>query len=908
VDSWRPSTLRPSTLTIGGVLAARAARAPTATAIVSPGLAPLDFEGLSRRIAAIGTDLRAAGIGTASRVGLALPRGPEAALMSVAVAAHATLLPINVGLAAPDLATEIERLRLDALLLPAGVDIPAWAGTDGLFRAGLFRVGRAVREFDEIVLDLERPILERPVLERPVLERPLLEQPVPVQPGRTPNAGEPVSPQSWAAIFKTSGTTGASKRVPVTHENLIEMACKMERWLGLTPADRSACIMPIHYNAGFKATLLAPLLAGCSVALPVTTAPGDFSAWLEKLRPTWLTAAPAYLQALVERLRRRPQAAAGHSLRFVLSTASYLPEATREELARLLGVPVVEFYGLCEAGMMTAPVLPPLQDRAGSVGRVPEGELAIVGEDGKPVRAGRTGQIMLSGPSVTPGYLMGDIEAPPTGLQDGWLPTGDLGCIDKDGFLSIAGRAREIVNRGGEKISPYDVEKALLAHPAVREAACFAVPHPRLGENVGAAVVLQPGAKATSRALIDFLYDRLAPFQMPRHVHLVDTLPVGPTGKISRAVLSARFAGRHDASPPAAAPLEIIVAEIWRRYLERSDIGLDDDFFEMGGDSLQATEMLLELEETTRCRIAPSQLRAELTIRQLCGLLAGAASARGEPMTQVRAGREGGTPLFLCHGDFLGWGFYGHRLAGLLEGDGPVYLLHSLIDPARGIESIEQMVAHYLPAIERAAPAGPLRLAGYCHGGLAALETAHRLEQAGRVVETVALIDTYSLNARPGLRALQRLAGLAGRLVPGPWGARIRRSAMTSFWVLATHLLRGDPRILARASRTLRSGSMRAWDSSQRTDYFRAMAKYLPAPLHAGIVCLLCQEYAGRREYAAAPWRRLAPVVREAVVPGEHNTCVSRHVGALADRLNRLMPAAAAPTLAVDRISGRAAP
>jgi len=474
--------------------------------------------------------------------------------------------------------------------------------------------------------------------------------------------------------------------------------------------------------------------------------------------------------------------------------------------------------------------------------------------------------------------------------------------IDREGFLSIVGRAKEIINRGGEKISPYDVEKVLLAHPAVREAACFAVPHPRLGENVGAAVVLQPGAGAgtgaTSRDLIDFLYDRLAPFQMPRHVHVVDSLPVGPTGKISRSALSAAFAGRHDATPAPAAPLEIIVAELWRRRLGRDDIGLDDDFFESGGDSLQATEMLLELEETTRCRIAPSQLRAELTIRQLCALLADDAAGRGEPMTQVRGGE--GTPLFLCHGDFLGWGFYGHRLAGLLEGDGPVYLLHSLIDPARGIDSIEQMVAHYLPAIERAAPSGPLRLAGYCHGGLAALETAHRLERAGRRVEKVALIDVYSLNARPSLRALDRLAAVAGQFVPGAWGARIRRSAMASLWVLASHLLRGDLQILARTSRTLRSGTMRAWDDSQRTAYFRAMARYRPAPVRAGIVCLLCEDYAGRKEYAAAPWRRLAPVVRAETLPGEHNTCVSRHLGALAERLNRLM----APGAALDGGAG----
>ena len=204
---------------------------------------------------------------------------------------------------------------------------------------------------------------------------------------------------------------------------------------------------------------------------------------------------------------------------------------------------------------------------------------------------------MLRGPSVMPGYLLDDIEGEPTGLVDGWLATGDLGSVDERGLLTIVGRTKEIINRGGEKIAPYDVEKALLAHPAVREAAAFAVPHARLGENVGAAVVLHPGAGATSTELIDFAYERLAPFQRPRHVHIVDSLPVGPTGKISRPRLSAAFADARRDTPPPAAPLEILIAEIWQRLLKRADIGMDDDFFEIGGDSLQATEMLLEVEE-----------------------------------------------------------------------------------------------------------------------------------------------------------------------------------------------------------------------------------------------------------------------------------------------------------------------
>jgi acyl-CoA synthetase (AMP-forming)/AMP-acid ligase II/thioesterase domain-containing protein/acyl carrier protein len=844
-------------LTIAEVLARHAARDAGAPAIVSAGLGTLSFGGLVRHVRQIGNELAAAGIGPSSRVGIALQRGPEAALLNVAISANATVLPINPHLPPAELREELKRIRLHALVVSGEAGLPPWVDEDeeGVV---LFKASKAASSFEEIAL-------------------------APVKDVRRPAPPSRVTEQSWAAIFRTSGTTGPSKRVPVTHENLVEMARKMERWLALTPADRSACIMPIYYNAGFKATLVAPLLVGCSVALPESIGAHDIEQWLGELRPTWLTASPAFLQAVVEKLSASSGRSVAQSLRFVLSTASYLPDRTRLELTRLLGKPVVEFYGLCEAGMMTGPVLS--LEKPGSVGRIPEGELAIRDDNGGVMRPGQVGQVMLRGPSVMPGYLLDDVEGEPTGLLDGWLATGDLGSVDERGLLTIVGRTKEIINRGGEKIAPYDVEKALLAHPAVREAAAFAVPHARLGENVGAAVVLHPGTSAASTDLIDFAYERLAPFQRPRHVHIVDSLPLGPTGKISRPRLSAAFANaRRDTAPPAA-PLEVLIAEIWQRLLKRAGIGMDDDFFEIGGDSLQATEMLLEVEETTHHRINPSDIRAQLTIRVLCDRLAGAAAARDEAMTKVRAGE--GTPLFLCHGDFCGWGFYGFRLSEMLEGKGPVYLLHSLLDGAKGIETIEDLASLYLAGVQAAAPDGPLRVAGYCHGGLAALELVRQLEAAGRTVEKVVLIDAFSMNARPLMRPIVPIVSWMGRWLPGELGRKIERSGMPSVWVLASHLLRRDPTILRRVTKTARSGSMRAWDASLRTTYYRAMAKYLPPRIRAEIVCLLSEEYVGRKEYDAAPWKRLSPHVQSGRLPGQHNTCVSTHVGELAERLNR---------------------
>jgi len=567
----------------------------------------------------------------------------------------------------------------------------------------------------------------------------------------------------------------------------------------------------------------------------------------------------------------------------VLSTASYLPPPTGAELQNRLGLPVVEFYGLCEAGMMTAPILPPETATPGSAGRVPHGELAIRNDEGSFLGPDEAGEIMVRGPSVTPGYLVDDIDGIPTGLQNGWLPTGDIGTVDSDGILTITARRKEMINRGGEKISPYDVEKALLAHPAVREAAAFALPHPRLGETVGAAVVPRVGASLGSTELIAFASDRLAPFQLPRHIEILESLPVGVTGKISRTQLSRSSINVQRPTAQPGAPLEILIANVWQRLLNRINIGIEDDFFEIGGDSLLATEMLLELEEITHHRISPSAIRIPLTICHLAEILAGVAAVKQEVITRVRSGV--GTPLFLFHGDYLHWGLYGYRLSELLKGDAPVYLLHSLLDSTSKIETIEDMVQQHLPHVEAMEPNGPIRLAGFCHGGHAALELANQLERRGRAIESVVLIDTVSINARPFMRFIVALISSAGRMVPGAFGSKLRREAILSLWI-SSQILNGDRKI-GRIVRMLRSGTAESWNRSIHAMYYRAMSQYVPPKVRAEVVCLVCEEYSAKWGYQAEPWKNLCTNLRQARIPGGHHTCIVHHVGELATCLNR---------------------
>lgn len=864
---------------VGEVLARHGRRDPNAIALLCEGIAPLTFAALDRHIRRIGEQLQAAGIGPSSRVGIALPRSPEAALLSLAVCCNATMLPINPNLSAVDLEGEVSRLRPDALIVAGGTELPAWATRAG-DGCALFQVSSpasvVASSFDGIELRQLRP-------------------------ARRPRRPGPVIGDAVAVVFRTSGTTGVAKRVPVTHGNLIEMAEKMERWLGLTPADRSLCILPIYHNAGFKATLLAPLLVGCSVVMPATTNPHDFDRWVAAFRPTWITAAPAFLTAVLEKMRTLPAGQVRHFLRFVLSTASYLPEPVRSELEALLGVPVREFYGLAEAGMMTAPALAPDDARPGMAGRVPEGELAIRDDDGAFLPPGQAGQVVVRGPSVMPGYL-DDIDGPPGGLEDGWLATGDLGVVDADGFLTIVGRTREIINRGGEKISPYDVEKALLRHPAVREAAAFAVPHQRLGEIVAAAVTLKPGVGATSSDLLAFLHDRLAPVQMPRQVAVVPDLPRGATGKISRSQLSAAWADRTRRIEPPVEPLQILIADVWHKWLQRTDFGIDDDFFEIGGDSLLATEMMLELDAITGRPISFADIDAEFSIRRLAQALVRGVKAEGKLVSRIREGRIGegpigegpigegkGTPLFLFHGDFDGLGLYAPQLAERLGSDAPVFVVHSNLDRAAGVTTIEQMARACLPHLLEAWPEGPFCLAGFCHGGLTAWAVAHELRAIGREVKSVTLIDSFSLNARSSVRAVAGTLKAARRIVPGAAGERMWESGMPLAWVLARRVLNSDGAILRRVMRRIGNRHFTVHGpgsaSTLRTLYFDAMSKYLPPRIDVRVQCLLSEEMTDRAEFSPDAWRPLARGLHHDGIRGDHATCITRHVDDLAAKL-----------------------
>ncbi|MGE3075577.1 MAG: AMP-binding protein [Dehalococcoidia bacterium] len=347
------------------------------------------------------------------------------------------------------------------------------------------------------------------------------------------------APDDVALVLHTSGTTGTPKRVPLTHGNLAASALNIGASLALGPSDRCLNVMPLFHIHGLMAGALATLSSGGSVVCSPGFDSFRMLSWLESFRPTWYTAVPTMHQALLARLRVGTRI--DHDLRFIRSCSSGLPGAVHQEIEQRIEVPVIEAYGMTEAShQISTNPLPPAARVPGSVGPPSGVEVAVFRADGLALDPGATGEIGIRGRSVTSGYE--GIEHKQFTFPGGWLRTGDQGFLDESGYVHLTGRLKELINRGGEKIAPREVEEALLAHPSVAQAVAFSVPHQMLGEDVAAACVVAADCAQPSVAeLRAFVAQQLASFKVPRKIVFVDHIPVGPTGKPQRVGMGQRL-------------------------------------------------------------------------------------------------------------------------------------------------------------------------------------------------------------------------------------------------------------------------------------------------------------------------------------------------------------------------------
>jgi acyl-CoA synthetase (AMP-forming)/AMP-acid ligase II/acyl carrier protein len=825
--SSRPSEFDEAT--IASVIAKHAFRHPKRPAIVMTNGRVITYYALWTQIETFGAAFRVHGFGATSRVAVMLP-APEAALAIVATACHTAAVPLNPELTDAELDECLASSRIDAMVTSSKIgttarDLAARHGVH-LFEAsntgpGQLRIIAA--SGGSAKFDVVSP-----------------------------------SSDTAALILKTSATTGRSKLVPMTHRNIIATAQRFRFWFDLTENDRPLCALPLYYAHGLKGPLMAPLLLGASVALPVPEPDSDIIGLLADLQPTWIDGGQAFLIDVLERARMR-RGPLRHNLRFIRTGGAPLSSEIRTELEATFGVPVLEGYSLTEGTVSGNGIKPELRKSA-TVGRPFPNEVAIRAEDGSLLGPGETGEIVFRGPALTSGYL-DDEEANSAAFVDGWFRTGDLGSIDAEGFLKVSGRIKEFINRGGEKISPYEIEQALLRHTCVREAAAFAVPHPRLGENVAVSVVLAAGANTTATEIKMFLADQLTSFKIPQQVFFTSALPKGATGKVLRLQLAEAALRRTRNIAPPEGPFHFQILEIWQRLLGRDDIGIDDDFFEAGGDSLLAVQMVCELEAFIGRQVSLSALRAVFTIRELAAAVAEASSPKAEMVTCAKQGD--GTPFFFCHGDFTTTrGFYALKLTRMLTCDHPVFLVHPFQSPE--FLTIEEMAANYLPQILAAHPTGAFRLGGYCSGGLIAWEIARRLERLGREIDFVILIDVPSLNARPIFRAMSHLNSWVVAVAPKNISKRFASDAMRGMWARATGAYGYGP-------------------------YSRVVSNYFPQKIAARVLCIIAEESRAKVKFSCSAWNGLADEVHSEYIPGTHFTCVGTELSGMVSMLDHFL-------------------
>jgi acyl-CoA synthetase (AMP-forming)/AMP-acid ligase II len=329
--------------------------------------------------------------------------------------------------------------------------------------------------------------------------------------------------------------------VPLTQGNLTASANNIAKTLRLISADRCLNIMPLFHIHGLVAAVLATLSGGGSVFCTPGFNALKFFGWLEESKPTWYTAVPTMHQAILSRAERNMILIKSNPLRLIRSSSSSLPVPVFNQLELVFGCPVIEAYAMTEnAHQMTSNLLPPDKRKAGFVGSAAGPKVAIMSPGGKILKAGQEGEVVTRGPNVTKGYE-NNPEANEAAFAHGWFHTGDQGFMDEDGYLKITGRLKEIINRGGEKISPAEIDEALLEHAAVSQALAFAVPHDKLGEDVAAVVVLKESAVASEQELREFVNEKLAAFKVPSKIYFLSEIPKGATGKLQRIGLAEKL-------------------------------------------------------------------------------------------------------------------------------------------------------------------------------------------------------------------------------------------------------------------------------------------------------------------------------------------------------------------------------
>ncbi|KAF1921954.1 hypothetical protein BDU57DRAFT_511042 [Ampelomyces quisqualis] len=487
----------------------------SATAVIVPGSPALhvSYHKLSVDVKAFQQQLASVGVSAQAAVSIALPNTYEFIVSFIAASwQRAIAAPLNPAYKQSEFEFYIDDLSSAIALVPQG----AFAQDAAAVRAAR-KYNAAIAECyyngKEVVLDVKET-------------------------GKLAGKSAPLEtaqPDDVALVLHTSGTTGRPKAVPLTHRNLLRTMKNIQGTYQLTPKDRTMLVMPLFHVHGLLAGFLAPLASGGSVVVPRKFSASVFWKDFADHKANWYTAVPTIHQILL----KNPIPSPRPDIRFIRSCSSPLSPKTFHELEKALGAPVLEAYAMTEAAhQMTSNPLPPGQRKPGSVGLGQGVEVKILNDAGDEVPQGKEAEICIRGENVTKGYLNNPSANATSFTKGGFFRTGDQGFQDAEGYVIITGRIKELINKGGEKISPIELDNVIAQHPAVSETVSFAIEDEMYGQDVGLAVVVKDGQTLNAGELKAWLSDRLAKFKMPKKIFFTDIMPKTATGKIQRRLVA----------------------------------------------------------------------------------------------------------------------------------------------------------------------------------------------------------------------------------------------------------------------------------------------------------------------------------------------------------------------------------
>ena len=696
---------------------------PSHNAIESPGYEPLTYQELRNQITYVVKTLNAKGFSRNDRIAVITPGGPETAVLMISVMAGFTAAPLNPEYKEQEFDTYFSKLKIKAIIVEKGCEttaravaatrnIPVIEVTPKNDKAGIFTLGPIpFREVDEAVF---------------------------------------ASPSDIAILLQTSGTTSIPKIVPLSQKQLCASAQVYCSLFGLGSLDRSLHIVPYYHLLGILGAFLPSLTGGGTVICTKNFIPSDFFHLLKTYRPTYYVAGPAHHRAILSEIRKiPPDELKNNSLRIIRSTSAALPITVLQEIETLLGVSLIESYAMTESPYISVN----FPYKAGSVGIPMNISLIITDENGNSLKAFEPGEIVIRGEGVFSGYE----DAPDENafaFINGWFRTGDMGYLDEEGYLYITGRKKELINKGGEKISPAEIDAVLMAHPFVTQAMAFRINDPVLGEDIAAMVVPTHG-NVSENDLRKYLLDYLVQFKVPKRIYFVDEVPRGPTGKLLRYVGTDRYNHEHrNDTKKTDQPEEYrssdqslnqgILTQIWKDVLDIPYVLPDDDFFLCGGNSLAAIHLLIKIQRTFKINLLPDTIYYYPTIRQQALLVTQKATKTPRYHPLIVPIREDGTlpPLFCIH-PLGGWMTHYTHLSSYINRNRPVFGIR-----ARGLEptetmplTVEETVQEQVDAIKSVQKEGLYHLLGFSNGGTIAYELGCQLSERGDRVAYLGIID-----------------------------------------------------------------------------------------------------------------------------------------------------------------------